>query len=102
MSGIPETLELEKLSTVKLQAFDKMIRSGWLSAFNVQVSHLLSLTLSAPSAQQVQDIHVPRHEAERRMSPGGQLHLCTLTGGAGKVSVPLLVENSPVFVSSCL
>lgn len=102
MSGIPETLELEQLSTVKFQAFGKMIHSAWLSAFHIQVSHLLPLPLSAPSAQQVQDLHVPRHEAERRMSPGGQLHLCTLTGGAGKVSVPLLEDNSPVFVSSCL
>lgn len=66
----------------------------------IPVSHLVSLTLSASSAQQVQDIYVQRHETERRMPSGGQLHLCTFTGGARKVSVSLTVEINPVFVSS--
>lgn len=66
----------------------------------IQVSHLVSLTFSASSAQQVQDIHVPRHETARRMPPRRQLHLRTFAGGAGKVGVSLMVEVSLVFASS--
>lgn len=44
---------------------------------------------AASSAQQVQNLHVPGHEAERGLPPGGQLHLRPLTGGTREVSICL-------------
>ena len=64
--------------------------SSWLSALIPDIFLVFFLTLPASSAQQVQDIHVPRHETERRMPPRSQLHLCTFTGRARKVSVQII------------
>lgn len=43
--------------------------------------------LTATPAQQVQDLHVPRHETEGRLSSRSKLHIRSLAGRTGKVSI---------------
>lgn len=56
---------------------------------------------AAAAAQQVQDLHVPWHEAERGLPPGNQLHLRSLTGRAWKVSICLNTTHISVFITIC-
>lgn len=81
------------LTSSRTTARKEEINSRSVSTFHLHgnsnrtASKNISRVSTATPTQQVQDLHVPRHETEGRLSTRSKLHLRPLSGRTGKVSV---------------